>query len=363
MTTARIDTISAAIDSLRRTEFGLFDILRRAYVDIIGAIGFDPDECPYATIISGLFWRLRDYGPSSVHRSLLVIAAPIKRPYIWDLTPRSSVIRYCLGNNLHVYLLEWLPAQRATSMNGFIEYVTAIGKCVAEVSRINPGSKPILIGHSLGGTLAVIFGAVTLQSVRGLVLLGAPLCFAAKTSRFRDALVSLLPTDMAETEPYPGSLVSHVSALASPDTFIWARLQDSALSLTSGYAMEVHAHVTRWSFDEVPLPGKLVHQLVDLLYRQNRLFRGTLKIGASRIGPFSLSVPTLAVVNTADDIAPLQSVKPFIDECSAPDTRIIEYPGENGVCLQHLAILLGRKARARVWPEIISWIEMHSPET
>jgi polyhydroxyalkanoate synthase len=36
--------------------------------------------------------------------------------------------------------------------------------------------------------------------------------------------------------------------------------------------------------------------------------------------------------------------------------RIVEYPGEIGVCLQHLGILIGRKARAQVWPEIISWI-------
>jgi acyl-CoA synthetase (AMP-forming)/AMP-acid ligase II len=33
-----------------------------------------------------------------------------------------------------------------------------------------------------------------------------------------------------------------------------------------------------------------------------------------------------------------------------------EYPGETGVCLQHLGILVGREARAKVWPGIISWL-------
>lgn len=37
-------------------------------------------------------------------------------------------------------------------------------------------------------------------------------------------------------------------------------------------------------------------------------------------------------------------------------SRIVEYPGEISVCLQHLGILIGRKARAQVLPEIISWI-------
>jgi hypothetical protein len=42
------------------------------------------------------------------------------------------------------------------------------------------------------------------------------------------------------------------------------------------------------------------------------------------------------------------------------DTRIIEYPGEVGVCLQHLGILIGRQAQAQVWPEIVSWINSRS---
>jgi polyhydroxyalkanoate synthase len=42
--------------------------------------------------------------------------------------------------------------------------------------------------------------------------------------------------------------------------------------------------------------------------------------------------------------------------------RIVEYPDEIGVCLQHLGILIGRKARAQVWPEIISWIYSQKPK-
>src|SRR6516162_6393036 len=41
------------------------------------------------------------------------------------------------------------------------------------------------------------------------------------------------------------------------------------------------------------------------------------------------------------------------------DTRLIEYPGETGVGLQHLAILVGRHAHAAVWPEVISWLYAH----
>jgi polyhydroxyalkanoate synthase len=333
------------------------DALRRAQGDALGTLGLDPNECAYQVIASGPFWRLRDYDKGGTAQSLLIVAAPIKRPYIWDLAPSASAIRYCLGQGLHVHLLEWLPASQTTGNNGLTEYTDAISESVAKISGERTSAKPFLIGHSLGGTLVAIFGALAPESIRGLVLLGAPLCFRPATSRFRDALVSLVPSGLSDAEPCPGSLVSHISAMASPDTFIWSRLADAAFSVADSHALEIHARVERWALDEAPLPGKLVRQLIEWLYRENRLCRGGLKIRDKLARPQSVSVPALAVVDAADDVAPLDSVKPFIDEMQTRDVRIIEYPGEVGVGLQHLGTLIGREAYARVWPEIMSWID------
>jgi polyhydroxyalkanoate synthase len=58
----------------------------------------------------------------------------------------------------------------------------------------------------------------------------------------------------------------------------------------------------------------------------------------------------------ADEVAPLASVKPCTDAMPANSVCVVEYPGEIGVCLQHLGILVGRKARSTVWPDTISWL-------
>jgi hypothetical protein len=42
---------------------------------------------------------------------------------------------------------------------------------------------------------------------------------------------------------------------------------------------------------------------------------------------------------------------------------IIEYQGEVGVGVQHLGVLVGREAHARVWPQIISWLNACSEPT
>ena len=352
------DSVTTA---LRHIQFSALDAFRRMEGDLLALFGFGPIESPHRIVRSGSHWRLRDYGAMHQSRSVLIVAAPIKRPYIWDLTPAVSAVRYCLGAGLHVYLLEWLDASGETRSIGLAECARAISASLTTI-RSRAQGRPVLMGHSLGGTLAAIYAAAAPGTIGGLVLLGSPLCFRPNESPFRDALVSLIPASTSEADPYPGSILSHASAAASPQTFIWSRLMDAALSATDGRAMEIHARIERWALDEAALPGKLVSEVVEALYREDRFCRGILQIGGKAIGLSNLSGPILAVVNTADAIAPLASLGPIKDVLGSSKFQILEYPGEAGVCLQHLGILVGREAFAHIWPEIISWIYAHQSD-
>ncbi len=334
----------------------MLDALRRAQGDLAAMRGPTPAESAWRAIASGPHWRLRDYGGRAAAPPLLIVAAPIKRPYIWDLAPSVSAIRCCLDLGLHVYLLEWLPASPRTAASGLDEYAAAIAAGVARIAATHAGRKPFLIGHSLGGTLAAIYATLAPKAVRALVLLSTPLCFRPGESGFRDALVSLVPTDLSQADPVPGSLLSCVSAMASPRTFVWSRLLDVAMSVGDRQALETHARVERWALDEIALPGRLVRQIVDWLYRENRLCRGALSVNGTLLAPSRLSIPVLAVVNAADEVAPLASVEPFVAAAARKSGRIIECPGEIGVGLQHLGILVGRAARQQTWPRIGSWL-------
>jgi len=95
-----------------------------------------------------------------------------------------------------------------------------------------------------------------------------------------------------------------MSALASPRTFIWSRLTDAALSFPDQDAMEINARVERWTLDE---------------------------------------------------IAPLASVQPFVDQLPKATARLIR--SQVGVFFPHLAALVGPQARAKIWPELMSWLK------
>jgi polyhydroxyalkanoate synthase subunit PhaC len=350
--------VLAFIDALREAHFAMSDKARRAQANALDVFGLGPHECDFQIISSGPHWRLRQYGSPGATPALLIVPAPIKRPYIWDLTPSVSAVRYCLRHGLGVHLIEWLPPATGEGCVGLDEYAGhAIAACVRSIADATGGARPFLMGHSLGGTLAAIFCALEPLSARGLVLLGAPLSFERASSRFRDALIAIAPTKLSETDIVPGSQLSQVSAVASPDTFLWSRWLDAALSLADPTTTDLHARVERWALDEVALPGKLVNHIVQWLYRENRLCRGTLSVCNTTVGPANVRNPLLAIVNADDEIGPLVSVAPFMNKMATTDNQIIACPNEVGVGLQHLGMLAGRQAYVRVWPHIISWVK------
>jgi polyhydroxyalkanoate synthase len=204
--------------------FVLIDTLRQMQGHALERFGLGPIECSYRIAAAGGCWRLRAYGGAMGGPPLLIVAAPIKRPYIWDLAVSMSVVRHCLQHRLRVYLLEWLPPSPGGKA-GLADYTErSIGAAVAGLAQDAGIAKPFIMGHSLGGTLAAIFAAIDAASVRGLVLLSTPLCFEPGSSRFRDALVAMAPTSLAVMDIVPGSLLTQLSMMASLETFLSSRI-------------------------------------------------------------------------------------------------------------------------------------------
>jgi polyhydroxyalkanoate synthase len=339
--------------------FEVADTMRVVQGTFLEMLGFGPIECDYDVIATTPYWRLRDYGGSDAQRPLVIVAAPIKRPYIWDLAPSASPVRFLRRRGLRVCLMEWQPPLAGAEAAGLEVYADqAITECVETLSA-KSGAAPFVLGHSLGGTLAATFAALYPERISGLVLVGAPLCFQPHSSRFRDAIDAAAPLLMTQDSVVPGSALSQLSAAASPATFIWSRLLDQAFSTFDRRAADTCMRVERWALDEVALPGRLLRQVLQWFYQEDQLSRGTLWLRGRAVGPGTTYVPTLAVVNAADAIAPRESVEPFLDRMPIQDVRLLEFAGETGVGLQHVALLVGPHALAEVWPTIGNWIEAH----
>ncbi|BBA32712.1 poly(3-hydroxybutyrate) synthase subunit [Methylocaldum marinum] len=341
--------------------FEPFDRFRRGLGIWFDLNGLGPEETPFRIVMSEPGLTLRSYSPESAAGPvLLIVPAPIKRAYIWDLVPWASVVRSALEHGLSVYLAYWEPPGGIGLSFGLREYADRlILDCVAAIEK-DRGSGPVfLAGHSLGGTLATFFAALHPDFVKGLILVGSPLHFGPEVGVI-DRWIATAPAARYLTSvlaPVAGSLLSGWSFLADPLSFGWRRGWDGIRSLGDPRARRTYLAVERWACDEMPMAPCLFEEIVEWLYREDRFMRGELSIGGHKLAPASVRAPVVSVVDPKCRIVPPEAVLPFLRAVGTTDVTLIRYGGDVGVSLQHLGMLVGQEAHRTVWPEIMRWLQ------
>lgn len=347
LTSAAHGALSAA-DGLRRSQGRLMD-----------ALGLGPQPSQSRVLLTTPTFRIRSFSNVATPvPPLLLVAAPIKRAYIWDLLPEASAVRLLTEAGFGVNLLEWLDPDESHEDRGLDAYTHLLGEAVATVRKAS-GDTPVLVGHSLGGTLAALFAARHPDQVRGLVLLEAPLHFGPDAGALAP-LVAASPDGGWIRDVFgvvPGSFLDLASTAASPRSFVVERYLDLVRSLATPQ-LRVHLAVERWTLDELAMPGRLLSEIVEDLYRTDRFMRAELVIGGRRVGPNSVRTPMLSVVNPSSDVIPPSSVVPFHEAAAAPVKRLLWYRVDHGVALQHVGMLVGRTAHTELWPEITAWMRL-----
>jgi poly[(R)-3-hydroxyalkanoate] polymerase subunit PhaC len=338
------------------------DEARRGIGRVCDAIGFGPKETPYRVAANFRGGRLRAYfraGDTS-GPVLLIIPAPYKRPYIWDISPDLSVVRRCVGKGLRVYLLEWLAPTKAEDSFGLAEYAFHLPAAALQVIEAQTGvSTSVLAGHSLGGTFAAIFAALDPDRVRGLILVDAPLAFGEHGGSLTRA-IKMLPhahhLRNAIGSPVPGSLINFLAVATAPDVFQLQRLADLGACLAQPETYALHLRMERWACDELPMAGQLFEETLEQLFREDRFLNGTLQVAGRRADPKHLRSPVAALVNPPGRIVPPASILKALAAVPGLSVEIFVYQEERGPMLQHLGPLVAPGAHKLLWPRLLDWI-------
>ena len=338
--------------SLRRA-----DSWRRERGELFDRLGLGPVLTPSRLALDLPELRLHGYEGGSPEEALLIVPAPVKRAYIWDLCPSASVVRRAQEHGLAVYLIEWIAHDNAEL--GLAEYADRLlTACLNAIARETGERRVLLAGHSLGGTLAAIFATLHPERVRGLVLLEAPTRFGENAGAF--ALpVALTParTISGALPLVPGSFLDLVSVAAAPGSFLLAPWLDALSIAGDAEARMLHLRVERWTLDELPMPCRLFEEVVDKLYYEDCFLSGDLIIAGRKASPAALNMPLLVVYRPGSFVIPPSSVLSLLDAAPSRRKQRLVYAGDRGVLLQHVGVLIGRTAHARLWPAILSWID------
>lgn len=239
--------------------FAGLDVARRRLGASLDLVGLGPVETPSDTLVSDHLVTLKAYTPGrSAAPVLLIVPAPIKRAYIWDLIPSFSAVRRCIEGGLGVYLIQWEPPGAREQDAGLDDYADRlILGCLKAIEALTGQPQAFLAGHSLGGSLAALFAALHPERVRGLVLIETPLAFSAGTNAFDPWVRAIRDTQLLTVGNVPGTILNVMATTASPTTFVWARYLDCVASILDTECLRTHLLVERWSLDEMALARRL----------------------------------------------------------------------------------------------------------
>ena len=330
---------------------------------LLEAGGVGPQESPFRVVFKGAVYNLRCYGGQESGPVVLIVPAPIKKAYLWDLFPGASVVRRLLGGGFRVYLIEWKSPSAGHEGLGLSEYAgNFIAESIEKIKGETGEEKIFLLGHSLGGTLAAIFSSYKPERIKGLVLAASPLHFGAGVGSL-DTAVALfggLRDAIGIFGNVPGSFLDAVASGADPGTFVFYPNMDLMESLSEPGAMKTHLAVRRWMLDETPLPKKLFKEVVELLYRDDVFMRGLLKLDGSPASPERIDFPVLAIIDRDCRIVTPRSVLPFFEKIKGTDTQVLWYMGDKGILFRHAGVLVGKNAQEKIWPQVVAWLKAHS---
>ncbi|QOY96684.1 alpha/beta fold hydrolase [Massilia sp. UMI-21] len=340
------------------------DRSRQARGKMLDRAGYGPQETPFTVLYTEPGLNLRRFGADEVQGpAVLLVPAPIKRSYIWDLSPEVSVVRRWMEQGYRVYQAEWTPLPEDESKGedfALADYGDRLLSACQRAIEADSGARTLVIaGHSLGGILAAIYSCLHPDRVDATILLESPLHFEKRSCCFRP-LIEATPHARQIADSFrqvPGVFLNMMSAIAEPQAFQWERMMDRYLSLASPRLLASHMRVERWTHDEFPLPGRLFTELVEQLYRKDQFMQGELDINGRRIGPQDLRAPLVSVLDPRSKLIPEAAMRPFHEAAGSVRKQLLHYEGDVGVNLQHVGVLVGASAHARIWPEIFRWLD------
>jgi polyhydroxyalkanoate synthase subunit PhaC len=292
---------------------------------------------------------------------VLFLPSLINRHYILDLLPGRSLVGHLLADGFPVYMVEWLAP---SAEDRYLEFDDLFRRRISQaIERVllDAGSEGLhLVGHCLGGTLAIMEALLRPSRLKTLTLLTAPVDFTdagklgkwAKSAEFDlDAL-----TDAYGNVPWPLLQGSFQCLRPSLPFSKWARLMDKWRDpefCLSFLAMEM------WSSDNIAFPGQCYKVLIRDLYQRNALARGEFRLEGNRLSLSGLGLPVLDVVAMDDHIVPPATRLPMVvgESTSGAGVHRIDLTGG------HVGAVLGRRAQQTLWPEMSTWLKSQDPKT
>lgn len=273
---------------------------------------------------------------------VLLVPSVINPPFVLDMAPDNSLAKTLVDAGFAVHLLTWgtpAPADRDEGLAAHVERYL-----LPAIERLGPDVQ--LVGHCLGGTLALGAGAV--GKVASVATIASPWDFDAYSGAMRVRLARLWEHNRRALDIgglVPLELLQTAFWALDPERIVhkFARLADPALTPK---AFANFVALEDWANGGAPLPYAAGADLFEVLFGANATAKGEWRIAGKPVSLRPDHVPSLHFASTSDRIVPLASV---------PD-----WGERREVASGHIGMVVGRSAPDTLWRPLIDWLGGHA---
>lgn len=297
--------------------------------------------------------RLRDFstgadGPASL------ICAPyaLHNAIIADIASHHSVVEaLCRGGLPRVFATDWRSATPEMRYFTIDSYLSDLNVAVDHL-----GPPVDLIGLCQGGWLALIYAARFPAKVRRMVLAGAPIDIAAASSHL-SCFTASVPLRMFEDLVQNGDGILHAERMRP----FWANLTSgdsiaAALQhpddLEPLLRQELDARFRQWDAATVDLPGAFYLQIVQWLFKENRIARGRFVALGQAIDLTRFRAPILLLAGSHDEVVAVEQLFATANLIGTPADQVEMITEPCG----HLSLFMGAEVVQGAWRRIAGWL-------
>lgn len=293
---------------------------------------------------------LRDCSRAQPGQPALVCAPyALHRAMIADFAPGHSVVESLQSGGIdRVYLTDLRSATPEMRYLSIDSYLSDLNVAIDEI-----GAPVDLVGLCQGGWLSLLYAARFPAKVRRLVLVGAPV----------DLSIASALSQLARSAPEMvyDQLVARGGGNVSGEEMLrfWSKppgRDDIAIALQRDLSDEegaaLLARFERWNRETLNLPGRYYLEIVNWIFRENRIAGGSFVALGRRIDLTDVKAPVFLLAGLDDGVVPAAQALATAHLLGTPPAFVTAASEPS----DHLGLFMGARTHAHAWPRIAKWL-------
>ncbi|MEZ5707087.1 MAG: alpha/beta fold hydrolase [Burkholderiaceae bacterium] len=301
---------------------------------------------------------LRDYGQPGQGIPTLVDAPHAGHTAaIADYHEGQSLVETLLANGVpHVALTDW---KSATPDMKDLEIDNYLAEMVVAIDDL--GGRVNLVGLCQGGWVSTMLAARFPEKVNSLVLAGAPIDTDAGDGPIRKMVQTSPLSFYEELVALGGGLMRGKFMLQG-----WKNMHPEQHYMQDH--IDLYEHIEdeaylakqetfeRWYESPIDLPGRWYLQVIQQLFKENRLAKGQFVALGRQLDLRHITCPLYLLAGAGDDITTPEQVLNAAHLVGTPAHKIHKKTVPGG----HIGLFMGARTLSDHWPAIARWIAAQS---